>query len=161
MFLRNLIFGIEDGLVSTVGLLSGIAMAGVPRPTIFLTGVVLLFVEAFSMSAGSFLSEVSVDEMTSARTAEKKSFAAGAVMFVSYFIAGFIPLFPYMVFETDMAFRYSIVAALAALLALGFWSAKGLRHGIRKTVRMVLVGGAAILVGVLAGQLLTTYAALV
>src|SRR3989338_4103836 len=46
VYIRNLIFGVEDSLVSTVDLLSGVAAAGVPRSVIFLTGVVLIFVEA-------------------------------------------------------------------------------------------------------------------
>jgi len=54
---RNFIFGVEDSLVSTVGLLSGIAAADTSRFTIITTGIVLIFVEAFSMGIGSFLSE--------------------------------------------------------------------------------------------------------
>jgi VIT1/CCC1 family predicted Fe2+/Mn2+ transporter len=50
IYLRNFIFGVEDSLVSTVGLLSGVAVAGVASRTILLTGVVLIFVEAFSMA---------------------------------------------------------------------------------------------------------------
>ena len=52
-YFRNFIFGVEDSLVSTVGLLSGVAIAGVPSRTILLTGVVLILVEAFSMAAGA------------------------------------------------------------------------------------------------------------
>ena len=37
LYAKNFIFGVEDSLVSTVGLLSGIAIAGVPRGTIFLS----------------------------------------------------------------------------------------------------------------------------
>ena len=54
LYLRNFIFGVEDSLVSTVGLLSGVAVANVDQATIFLTGMVLIFVEAFSMGVGSF-----------------------------------------------------------------------------------------------------------
>src|SRR3990167_10071302 len=99
LFLRNLVFGVEDGLVSTVGLLSGIAIAGAPRGTIFLTGGVLIFVEAFSMAAGSLLSEASVEEMDGGVDDTRGSLAAGVVMFGSYFAAGLVPLFPYIFFE--------------------------------------------------------------
>ena len=51
----------EDSLVSTVGLLSGVAVANVPMTTILLTGLILIFVEAISMAAGSFLSEYSAE----------------------------------------------------------------------------------------------------
>jgi len=62
VYVRNFVFGVEDSLVSTVGLLSGIASAGASTATIFLTGTVLIFVEAFSMAVGSYLSEESVEE---------------------------------------------------------------------------------------------------
>ncbi len=62
VYLRNFVFGVEDSLVSTVGLLSGVAAAGVETKTIVLTGVVLIIVEALSMAVGSYLSEYSVEE---------------------------------------------------------------------------------------------------
>lgn len=151
LFVRNLIFGVEDGLVSTVGLLSGIAIAGVDRETIFLTGVVLIFVEAFSMAAGSFLSEASVEEMDGGVDDTRGSLAAGAVMFASYFIAGFIPLSPYLFAEVTVAFPLSIACSLAALFLLGYWSGRNTRSVWRKSFRMGLVGGLAILVGAFAG----------
>ena len=62
MFLRNTVFGVEDSLVSTVGLLSGIAATGsVSKSFILLTGIVYISVEAFSMAVGSFLSEEFVE----------------------------------------------------------------------------------------------------
>jgi len=151
LFLRNLVFGVEDGLVSTVGLLSGIAIAGVDRETIFLTGVVLIFVEAFSMAAGSFLSEASVEEMGGGVDDTRGSIAAGAVMFVSYFAAGLVPLFPYLLFNVATAFVASVACSLLALFVLGYWSGRATRAVWRKSLRMGLVGGFAILVGALAG----------
>ncbi len=153
-YIRNFIFGVEDSLVSTVGLLSGVAIAGVPRSTIFLTGVVLIFVEAFSMGAGSFLSESSADEYMSGRTQDGRSFKLGTLMFVSYFIAGFIPLFPYVLFETAEAFSISIVCSLVALFVLGLIGGRVTgRHVVKHGIRMLVVGGLAIGVGILAGQI--------
>ena len=40
-YLRSFIFGVEDSLVSTVGLLSGVAIANASRDTILLTGTVV------------------------------------------------------------------------------------------------------------------------
>lgn len=62
LIIRNFVFGVEDSLVSTVGLLAGIAFAGVEAKTVVLTGAVLIFVEAFSMGVGSLLSEQSVEQ---------------------------------------------------------------------------------------------------
>ena len=56
-YLRNFIFGVEDSLVSTVGLLAGVAAGGVSSAVILTTGLVLIEVEGFSMGLGSFLTE--------------------------------------------------------------------------------------------------------
>lgn len=158
-YFRNFVFGVEDSLVSTVGLLSGVAIAGVPRGTIFLTGVVLIFVEAFSMAAGSFLSEYSTEEYECNEEADVRPPAkASVVMFVSYFVAGFVPLLPYLVWETSGAFTISISLSLVALFLLGVWSGKVSKRGLlRRGFRMLLVGGVAILVGILAGQLVSQF----
>src|SRR3990167_566610 len=88
LFLRNPVFGVEDGLVSTVGLLSGIAIAGVGKETILLTGIILIFVEAFSMGAGSFLSQASAEEYSTQKSMiHNHSIFAGSIMFASYFLA--------------------------------------------------------------------------
>ena len=155
LFLRNLVFGVEDGLVSTVGLLSGIAIAGVDRETIFLTGVVLIFVEAFSMAVGSFLSEASVEEMDGGTDDTRGSLVAGTIMFASYFVAGFVPLFPYVLFAVEQAFWISILSSVIVLLVLGYWSGRHTNSAWKKALRMGLVGGLAIIVGVFAGAMLT------
>lgn len=153
LFVRNFIFGVEDSLVSTVGLLSGVSIAGVSKTTIFLTGMVLIFVEALSMGAGSFLSE------NSAETYAKKSevpvgtmIAGGLVMFFSYFFAGFVPLLPYILLDPEVAFWISIGISLVSLFVLGAVSAR-VSH-IRllpQALKMFIVGGSAIIIGVIVG----------
>ena len=156
-YVRNFIFGVEDSLVSTVGLLSGVAIADVGRSTIVLTGIVLIFVEAISMGAGSFLSESSAREFTAhAARPLRPSIAGGAIMFFSYFLAGFIPLFPYLLIDTARAVFLSIGSSLASLCILGVVSAR-LSHtsALQSSLRMLVVGGLAIAVGAVVGGLLT------
>ena len=155
LYIRNFIFGVEDSLVSTVGLLSGIAVAGVPKATIFLTGVVLVFVEAFSMGVGSFLSEQSAEEYIDKKTKLiGKSFKGGLIMFFSYFAAGFIPLFPYIILGTTGAFGLSITLSLISLFVLGIISARLLGTKLVKgAIRMLALGGIAIIAGVVVGKL--------
>lgn len=54
--IRDIIFGLQDGLVSTVGVLTGIAAGTNNRFVAILSGFVLIMVEALSMGVGSFLS---------------------------------------------------------------------------------------------------------
>lgn len=152
-FVRNFIFGVEDSLVSTVGLLSGIAVAGVTRREIFLTGVVLVFVEAFSMGVGSFLSEQSVEEYEKHKEVPAHQSMLGAlIMFTSYICAGFIPILPYLALEVTRAIYLSIALSLLVLFLLGAISAKFFKiHIIRHGLEMLTVGGIAILVGIAVG----------
>lgn len=156
-YFRNFIFGVEDSLVSTVGLLSGIAIADVSRGTIFLTGVVLLFVEAFSMAAGSFLSENSAENyMKVENSSVKHSFISGVIMFFSYFISGFIPLSPYLIWSVDKALTFSVTFSVIALFVLGLVGAKiSKTRQIKNAIKMVIIGGIAIAIGLAAGAILS------
>lgn len=152
-FIRNFIFGAEDSLVSTVGLLSGIAIAGVPRPTLILTGIVLIFVEAFSMGVGSYLSEsITSDENSDQR---RISISAAFIMLGSYIFAGLIPLFPYYFLAGMLGIVASISCSLAALGVLGVVSSRLSRTNMRRnTIRMILLGGSAIAVGIIVSFLI-------
>lgn len=156
-YFRNFIFGVEDSLVSTVGLLSGIAIANVPKETIFLTGVVLIFVEAFSMAAGSFLSEASAEGYaTGADAPTRSSVIAGSIMFISYFLSGFIPLFPYLIWPVTTALSVSVILSVIALFILGVVGARMSKTSwLKSGVRMTMIGGVAIALGVLAGTILS------
>lgn len=158
MYLRNVIFGITDSLVSTVGLLSGIDVSGTSRQIIILTGIVYAFVEAFSMAVGSFLSEKSAEEYKlQQEVSDGKPFVAGTVMFISFILASFVPIVPYFIFGLAEAFWFSIGFSILALFAVGIISAKIsnvsiLKHGLK----MIVLGGAAILVGVIVGKIVKT-----
>ncbi len=147
-FIRNFVFGAEDSLVSTVGLLSGVAIAGVPRPTLILTGIVLIFVEAFSMGVGSYLSEAITSNETNGQ--RRISINAALIMLGSYVVAGLIPLFPYFFLTGTAGIVLSISCSLAALGILGIVSSRLSRTNIRRnTIRMMLLGGFAIAVGII------------
>ncbi len=62
-FMREIIFGLEDSLVSTLGAVTGIAAGTGNRYVVILSGLVLIVVEALSMSAGSYLSSKSAREV--------------------------------------------------------------------------------------------------
>lgn len=153
LYVRNFIFGVEDSLVSTVGMLAGIASAGIMRREIIISGLVLILVEAFSMSVGSFLSERATEESAVNYHQQKShSLAAAVVMFVSYLICGMIPLSPYLFANVEIAFVWSIVLSLVALFVFGLISAKILKTRLYKSAwRMMLVGGMAIALGVVVG----------
>lgn len=54
--IREFVFGIQDGLISTVGLLAGIQSATENNAVVIITGMTSMFAGAISMAAGSYLS---------------------------------------------------------------------------------------------------------
>lgn len=152
-YLRSFVFGVEDSLSSTVGLLSGIAIAGVARDTIFVTGVILILVEAISMGIGDFLSEHTSEEYLRHRVvSSRRSFFDAVIMFFSYAVAGIVPLAPYLFFPVGEALFVSASFSLAALFLLGVVSAhfSGLPL-LKNGVRTFAIGGIATAVGILIG----------
>ena len=153
LYLRSVIFGINDSLVSTVGFLAGISVAGVPKATIALTGIVYAFVEAFSMAMGDFLSEESAEEyMSKSSVNERPSVIAAIFMFISCVLASLIPLIPYIIFTSGTALIVSICLSVISLFAVGMASARFSRLPMLwRGARMALLGGAAIVMGIAIG----------
>ncbi len=131
--LRNFVFGAEDSLVSTLGVLFGIASANdFDKHQIIVAGLITIVVEATSMGAGSFLSEETAIEADGRR--KMKPITDGIIMCFSYFVAGFIPLAPYFFAEVSTAKYASIFFSLAALFILGLLPSRNLKSGLRMAV---------------------------
>lgn len=156
LYLRTIIFGINDSLVSTVGFLAGISVAGVPRSTIILTGVIYALVEAFSMAMGDFLSEESAEEyMSHSNVNARPSITAAILMFISCVLASLIPLIPYIIFTSGAALVVSICVSIFTLFIVGVLSARFSRLPMLwRGARMALLGGAAIVMGIAIGSLM-------
>src|SRR3989338_7341580 len=60
--LRDAVFGTQDGLISTLGALTGIAAGTQNREAVVVAGFVIVVVESLSMAAGSYLSSKSQRE---------------------------------------------------------------------------------------------------
>jgi VIT1/CCC1 family predicted Fe2+/Mn2+ transporter len=148
-YFRNVIFGIEDSFVSTVGLLFGMAAAGMENRIIITTGLILLSVEALSMGVGTYLSEESTNEVSHRRPRETPEIE-GILMFISYFVAGFVPLAPYMLLSQNLAKYISVVLTLIGLFLLGYIPAKRVKSGFRMTI----IAGGAIVLGYFIGRVL-------
>ncbi|MDP2665766.1 MAG: VIT1/CCC1 transporter family protein [bacterium] len=153
LYLRTIIFGINDSLVSTVGFLAGISVAGVPRATIALTGIIYALVEAFSMAMGDFLSEESAEEyMSKSNVSDRPSVIAAIFMFISCVLASLIPLVPYIIFTSGTALLVSVCLSVSSLFIVGMVSARFSRLPMLwRGARMAFLGGAAIVMGVAIG----------
>lgn len=62
-YIREIVFGFEDSLVSTLGVVVGVAIGSQSQFMVLLTGTVLVVVEALAMASGSYLSSKSAQEV--------------------------------------------------------------------------------------------------
>lgn len=154
-YLRNFIFGVEDSLVSTVGLLAGVAAADISARAILTTGIVLIVVEGFSMGVGSFLTEETTQELGGDPPRTAEAVKGGATMLISYCLAGLIPLSPYAFLTGSTAITVSVILSLVGLLGLGYGTSLyfGRPNPVRRAFKMFVLGGSAVLIGMLVGKL--------
>ncbi len=71
--LREAVFGIEDGMVSTLGSITGIAAATERHFIIILSGLVIVAVESISMAVGSYLSSKSERAVNERKLREERT----------------------------------------------------------------------------------------
>jgi VIT1/CCC1 family predicted Fe2+/Mn2+ transporter len=60
---REFVFGIQDGLLSTIGLLSGVSAATENRAIVLLTGIAAAITGGVSMATGSYLAARTEEEI--------------------------------------------------------------------------------------------------
>ncbi len=71
--IRESIFGVEDGIVSTFGAILGIATATHDPFIVLLTGFVIISVESISMGVGSYISSRSETDIEERKLKEERS----------------------------------------------------------------------------------------
>lgn len=71
--LRAAVFGVNDGLVSNLALVLGVAAAGLPASTVLITGVAGLLAGSLSMGAGEYISVSSQRELLEASRPDPQS----------------------------------------------------------------------------------------
>lgn len=70
--IREIVLGVEDGIVSTMGALTGIAVAVGDQFVVIVSGVVIIAVESISMGMGAYLSGKSAREIDERMIAEER-----------------------------------------------------------------------------------------
>lgn len=162
--IREIIFGLEDGLVSTLGVVTGIAEGTKDRFVIILSGVIVIAVESLSMAAGTYLATKSEEEalfVGKARrliralipTRQPSPVRNAAIMGISYTLGGAVPVLPYLVFPVRAAIGISIGATVVALFLVGAGKARLTQTSLtRSAFEMAAVSLAAAALGFAIGK---------
>jgi len=152
-YLQSAMFGFNDALVSTTGVIVGISTGTGNKQVVILAGVVTILVEALSMGSGQYLSSKSAHQLDKTDSF-KIPIIGGIIMFCAYFLAGLVPLLAIILFPVDMGRNVAIVAALVCLLLLGYAKGKIVKVSpLRSAIEVFIIGGITTIIGIIAGNI--------
>ena len=158
--IRAGVFGVQDGIVSTFGLVMGVAGAQVSPEAVLIAGIAGAFSGAVSMGAGEYVSVKVQHELLAVQdgTASDdnvrphRAAAANSGLFV---LGAAFPLLPFLLMVGLPAVVTSTALSAVALFATGALLTRLTRVSpIVSGARMLVIGGGAGLLGYLVGSLL-------
>lgn len=153
-YLQSAMFGFNDALVSTTGVIVGISTGTSNKDVVILAGVVTILVEALSMGSGQYLSSKSAHQLEKTN-AFKVPLISGIIMFWAYFAAGLVPLLPILLFPMEYSRDVAIVASLIGLLTLGYVKGKVVKVSpLKSAIEIFIIGGLATAIGIVVGNVL-------
>jgi len=116
-FLPELIYGANDGIVTTFAVVAGVEGANLSAQIILILGFANLFADGVSMGASNVISLRSRDAN---RPTLAEALPFGAATFAGFLVAGLIPLAAYLVpVYADHRFTYAVLLAGGTLFAVG------------------------------------------
>ena len=152
-YLKSIIFGFQDSLVSTTGVIAGVAAGTNNKEIVILAGIVTIAVESLSMGAGQYMSQKAVHQMEKEEMHTDNLFIGGGLMVGSYFLGGLVPLTPIILFWLPLSVTLSIGFALTGLFILGYIKARIVKvNPFKSAIEILILGGFATLVGVIVGR---------
>ena len=118
-YLPDLIYGANDGIITTLAVVSGVTGAALSSTVILILGFANLVADGFSMGASNVLSRRS--DVQNGRIPTLAAAAGhGIATFLGFVLAGLVPLLAYLLPWFDGArFAAATALALATLFAVG------------------------------------------
>lgn len=154
-YIRSAFFGLQDGLVSTTGVVVGISAGVSDKSIVLLASIVAVTVEASSMAAGQYSSEKAVHQMDRTGRHNDNLIIGALIMFVSYLGAGMIPVIPVILVGPPQSAIISVILAFIGLFTVGY--VKGLmikEKPLRNAFELFIIGGIATTIGLVVGYFL-------
>ncbi len=157
-YLRDLIYGANDGIITTFAVVAGVAGAQLETRIVLILGAANLLADGFSMGASNYLSIRSEEEVRQAvgkRPEEPHALRHGIATFLAFLVAGAVPLAAYVFPMERDAFPIAVVLTLVTQFAVGASRAfVTLRSWFTSGLEMLVVGGLAAIVAYIVGGFL-------
>jgi vacuolar iron transporter family protein len=141
-YLGDLIYGANDGLVTTFAIVSGVAGAQLSPAIVLVLGMANLLADGFSMGASNYLAIRSAALAEGVNRGIREPLLHASATFGAFLAVGALPLAGYIL--CGSSFRASAAISAATLFAVG--AARSLvvpRGWFRSGLEMTLVGAAA------------------
>lgn len=153
-YLRSLMFGLQDGIVSTTGVVVGISTGVQNKEIIVLAALVAVSVEASSMAAGQYSSEKAVHQMDKTGKHTDSLLIGALIMFFAYMLGGAFPIIPTLIFDQATARTVAILSAFIGLFIVGYFKGHIVEHKpLRSAVELFIIGSIATSIGIIVGNL--------
>jgi VIT1/CCC1 family predicted Fe2+/Mn2+ transporter len=122
-YIRELIYGANDGIITTFAVVAGVAGGGLSLRVVLIIGVANLFADGLSMAVGNYLAIRSHESVLEAQNLpQEEAFPTrhGLATFIAFVLAGAVPLVPYMIPGLPIErFVVSTAMTLAAMFVIG------------------------------------------
>ncbi|WP_206513251.1 VIT1/CCC1 transporter family protein [Pelagibacterium montanilacus] len=142
-FVPELIYGANDGVITTLAVIASVSGAQLPNQIIVILGLANLVADGFSMGASAILSERSKPVPLDFGAAGEK----GGATSLGFVVAGSIPLIAYLLPGLDDV-RFALATVLAAVTLFLVGAARSFatkRSFLRAGIEMLLIGSGAAL----------------
>ncbi len=154
-YLRSLMFGLQDGIVSTTGVVVGISTGVNNKEVVVLAALVAVTVEASSMAAGQYSSEKAVHQMDKSGKHSDDLFIGAFIMFIAYMIGGSFSIIPTVIFDQSTGRILAVISAFIGLFVIGYIKGHIVEHKpLRSAIELFIIGSIATAIGVIVGNLL-------
>ena len=147
-YLRDMIYGAVDGIITTMVVIAGTTGAALEPRIGLILGLANLIADGISMGASNYLGLKSELQQTGGSIVREKPWRHGVVTSVAFTVAGAVPLLAYLAPRPGETSIFQVAALFAALSLL---AAGGLRGRItgkpawRSALEMLAIGMAAAL----------------
>jgi VIT1/CCC1 family predicted Fe2+/Mn2+ transporter len=122
-YIRELIYGANDGIITTFAVVAGVAGGGLSLRVVLIIGAANLFADGLSMAVGNYLSirsHESVLETQALPEEEASPIRHACATFLAFVAAGAVPLVPYALPPLTVdRFAVSIGLTLLAMFSVG------------------------------------------
>jgi len=162
-YIRDVVYGANDGLITTFAVVSGVAGGGLSSPAVIVVGAANLAADGVSMGVGNLVA-IRADERARAAAGlpelETYPWKHGLATMLAFVVAGTIPLVPYVIpalhqrgwWSSGLTFlTLFALGALRALVTVDRWWRSGIETLALGAVVAVAAFGAGRLVVAFAG----------